>query len=129
MNLCYFGLAETITNQSVAVACLLIVLSGLGWLIKQLISLTPTILERMDKQEDRRVESMERMTDRIDASIGRMAEKFHDCMCEIKDGIKKSNTKTTRTTKTISTKPGSNGKANVSTSTISKNNKTKKGGE
>lgn len=74
----FFGLAETITNQTVAVAVLVMILGGLGWLIRQLLSLAPTVLDRLDKQEEKRTESMEKMADRLEKAIEKLSEKFDE---------------------------------------------------
>ena len=54
------------------------ILGGLGWLIRQLFSLAPTVLDRLDKQEEKRTESMEKMADRLEKAIEKLSEKFDE---------------------------------------------------
>jgi methyl-accepting chemotaxis protein len=89
---------ETITNQTVAVGVLIMILGGLGWIVRQLFSLLPTLLDRLDKLEDRRCQAMEKLAaqiresgaesaQRIEKSVERMASEVRLCMQEIRESV------------------------------------------
>jgi len=93
---------DSITNQTVAVGVLITILGGLGWLIKQIFGLLPSLMDRMDKKEEQREKSIiclaeriennfDKNAQRIEASINKLNDKLTRYTAETQDHIKQSN--------------------------------------
>jgi hypothetical protein len=78
---------ETITNQTVAVTVLAMILGGLAWITKQLFALAPTVLDRLDKQEEKRAEVMEKLAERLEKAIDRMGDRVERALSEILEDV------------------------------------------
>lgn len=87
----FLSALEPITNQTVAVAVLVMILGGLGWLVRQLFSLLPSLLDRFDKQEEKRSQTIEKMIIRLENAIDKMSHNYVSCMASIKESIDDSN--------------------------------------
>jgi hypothetical protein len=49
---------DNLNNQTVAVGVLAMILAGIAWLVKQLFAMLPALMDRLDKQEERRAEAL-----------------------------------------------------------------------
>ncbi len=71
----------TLTNQTVAVGVLAMILTGIAWLVKQLFQMLPSMMERLDRQEEKRAEALRELAQAIkvsDSSLGERIEKAND---------------------------------------------------
>jgi predicted PurR-regulated permease PerM len=82
---------EHLTNQTVAVGVLMMILGGLGWIFKQIFSMLPTLLDRLDRQEDKRSEAIKGLADRFEKSNDAMITRIEMSNRELGDRFEKSN--------------------------------------
>lgn len=81
---------EHLTNQTVAVGVLVMILGGLGWIFKQIFSMLPTLLDRLDRQEDKRSEAIKGLADRFEKSNDAMITRIEMSNRELGDRFEKT---------------------------------------
>lgn len=95
-------ITQSLTNQTVAVGVLTMLLAGIAWLVKQLFSMLPTLLDRLDKQEEKRAETLDKLAKQIKESNREMAhriektllalnENLQSCIADVKGAIDEAN--------------------------------------
>ena len=88
---------EQITNQTVAVFVLAMIMTGIGWIARQLFALLPNLLERYEAMEQRRSdklsEDLRNMADKIEISVGKMEASNQQIIKKVNDLMVEQNEK------------------------------------
>ena len=81
----------TLTNQTVAVGVLAMILAGIAWIVRQLFSMLPNLMDRLDKQEEKRATALRDMAAGIRESSGNLAVRMEHSNKELAGRIENSN--------------------------------------
>ena len=68
----FIAQAQPLTNQAVAVGVLMMILTGIAWLVKQIFSMLPNLLDRLDKQEEKRHQEQHQGEMELHMAVGEM---------------------------------------------------------